>query len=683
MERLKLVHSIIEKVYAEQSSKYFAYGMIAEAQKFKLGEDILPLAAFMNVDLSQSKNVSTISNEFGKELIEKIQLFDRISKISIPETQRRIADLRKIFIEITDDLRLIILKLIERLLSLKFASENNSKNIISLAEESLYLYAPIAHRLGISKLYQPLEDIAFKHLYPDDYRKIHRQIEVRRQTLERKLTTMSYQVADSLRKHNILAEIKHRVKRPYSIYRKLKNQNTTLDGIYDLMALRVITNTEEHCYLTLGIVHSQWIPIEKRFRDWITYPKPNGYRSIQTTVHTTSGDKFEIQIRTKEMDIEAEYGGAAHWAYKEKTAGKNDLWVKKLKDFLENDEYFENPAELFEMLKSEMKSDYIHVLTPKGNVISLVEGATALDFAFAVHTDIGYKAIGARINGKFAKLKTELHSGDVVDIITSNNSKPSRDWLDIVKSSRSRSKILKWFKLHERDLLISDGKKAWEQLKKQFKSKIRGFEDENTFRQNISELGYSSPDDFFLSIGNGTTKCSLNLLKKIFPKAFEKAKEKKQLTEREIKLKKLGPQIKVEGLTGIETKLAKCCYPIKGEPIVALVTKKSQIKIHRSECPVVKNLSEKSNLKKAEWSDDVALQTVQLKIFGPDYSNLLTTFVNEAADASIIVLNTEMQQIGKRGIALFAQLQVKDIEQLRKFTSKLRLLPGIEGIRTF
>lgn len=682
MEKLKHIHSVIEKIYTEPTSKQFALEMIAETQKFKLGEDILPLAAFMNVDLTRSENISIISNEFGKEIIEKIHLFDRISKISIPETQRRISDLRKIFIEITDDLRLVILKLIERLLTLKFASEKNSKNITSLAEESLYLYSPIAHRLGISKLYQPLEDIAFKHLYPDDYRKIHRQIEIRRETLERKLKTMSYNVAESLRKHNIPAEIKHRVKRPYSIYRKLKNQNIDLDGIYDLMALRVITDTEEHCYLTLGIVHSQWIPIEKRFRDWITYPKPNGYRSIQTTVHTTSGDKFEIQIRTHQMDIEAEYGGAAHWTYKEKTAGKNDLWVKKLKDFLENDEYFENPAELFEMLKSEMKSDYIHVLTPKGNVISLVEGATALDFAFAVHTDVGYRAIGARINGKFAKLKTELHSGDVVDIITSNNSKPSRDWLEIVKSSRSRSKILKWFKLHEREILINDGKKAWEQLKKQYKSKIRGYDDESTFRDSISNLGFTSSEDFFLSVGNGTTKCSLNLLKKIFPKAFEKTKEKKQLSEREIRLKKLGPQVKVEGLAGIETKLAKCCYPIKGEPIVALVTKKSEIKIHRAECQFVKNLSDKSNLKKAEWSDDIALQTVQLKIFGPDYSHLLTTFVNEAADASIIVLSTEMQQIGKKGIALNAQVQVKDIEQLRKFTSKLRLLPGIEGIRT-
>lgn len=372
--------------------------MITEAQKFKLGDDLLPLAAFMNANVSNNDVRSLLESEFGREIIDKIQLFDRISKISIPETQKRIADLRKIFIEITDDLRLIILKLIERLLTLKYASDRNSKNVLSLAEESLYLYSPIAHRLGISKLYQPMEDIAFKHLYPDDYKKIHRAIEIRRETLERKLKTMSYNVAESLRKHNIPAEIKHRVKRPYSIYRKLKNQNTTLDGIFDLMALRVITDSEEHCYLTLGIVHSQWIPIEKRFRDWITYPKPNGYRSIQTTVHTTSGDKFEIQIRTYEMDLEAEYGGAAHWAYKEKTAGKNDLWVKKLKDFLENDEYFENPAELFEMLKSEMKSDYIHVLTPKGNVISLVEGATALDFAFSVHTDIGYKAIGARIN---------------------------------------------------------------------------------------------------------------------------------------------------------------------------------------------------------------------------------------------------------------------------------------------
>lgn len=678
---MEKILNTIDKVFSNPKDRIFAKEMINEAQKFKLGEDILPLAAFINADLNNAEINSLLKNEFGINLIENLQLFNRISKISIPETQKRIADLRKVFIEITDDLRFVILKIIERLLTLRYASENGAKNIIPLAEECLYLYSPIAHRLGISKLYQPLEDIAFKHLHPEEYRKIHRAIEIRRETLERKLKTMSYLVGEQLKKHNIPAEIKHRVKRPYSIYRKLKNQNTTLDGIYDLMALRVITDTEEHCYLTLGIVHSQWIPIEKRFRDWITYPKPNGYRSIQTTVHTTSGDKFEIQIRTHEMDLEAEYGGAAHWAYKEKTSGKNDLWVKKLKDFLENDEYFENPAELFEMLKTEMKSDYIHVLTPKGNVISLVEGATALDFAFAVHTDIGYKAIGARINGKFAKLKTELHSGDVVDIITSKNGKPSRDWLDIVKSTRSRSKILKWFKQNEREVLIADGKRAWEQLKKQYKSKIRGYDDEAVFRENIASLGFEQPEDFYLSLGNGNTKCSLNLLKKIYPKAFEKVKEKKQLSEHDIKLKKLRPQVKVEGLDGIETKLAKCCYPIKGEPIVAYVTKKSEIKIHRAECPYIKNVQDITNLKKAEWTDDITLQTVQLKIFGSDYAKMLTTFVNEAANASIVVLNTEMQQAGKKGTALGAQVQVKDIEHLRKFTTKLRLMPGIEGIR--
>ncbi|HOK15275.1 MAG TPA: hypothetical protein PK007_10195, partial [Candidatus Kapabacteria bacterium] len=285
-------------------------------------------------------------------------------------------------------------------------------------------------------------------------------------------------------------------------------------------------------------------------------------------------------------------------------------------------------------------------------------------------------------NGKFAKLKTELHSGDVVDIITSNNSKPSRDWLEIVKSTRSRSKILKWFKQNERELLIADGKKAWEQLKKQYKSKIRGFDDDATFRHSIEQLDFSSPEDFFLSLGNGNTKCSLNLLKKVYPKAFEKQKEQKKLSEHDIKLKKLRPQVKVEGLSDIETKLAKCCYPIKGEPIVAYVTKKSEIKVHRAECPYVKNIADAANLKKAEWCDDVSLQTVQLKIFGSDYSHLLATFVNEAANASIIVLNTEMVQLGKKGTALSAKIQVKDIEQLRKFTNKLRLLPRIEGVRS-
>ncbi len=681
MENKPRFEAIAKDFYSEEDFN-FAREMYDFAVQFKLGVEMSAVAFLIKADTDNPSVLSEIESKLGKSVVSSLLLLNRISRVTMPETQRRIMDLRKIFIEITDDLRLIIIKLIERLITLKSVVHKNTGETKLIAEECLYLYSPIAHRLGISKIYQPMEDYSFKAIHPADYKKIHKAIEIRRAALERKLKTMIYHIAEHLKESRVPGVIKYRVKRPYSVYRKLKNQNTTIENIHDLMALRIITTTPEQCYLILGKIHSKYIPIEKRFRDWITYPKPNGYRSIQTTVHNNEGDKFEIQIRTVEMDIEAEYGSSAHWAYKEGNKGKDELWTKKLKEFLDNDEYFENPVELFENLKNEMKSDYIHVLTPKGEIVSLVEKATPIDFAFAVHTDLGYKVTGARVNGKFARLKTELKSGDVVEVITSNSAKPSRDWLEFVQSARSRSKILRWFKNNERDLMIDSGKKNWERIKKDNKSKINGFDEDTVFRSSTVKMGFDAPEDFFWSIANGNTKCTLTLLKKIYPKAFEKSILAKEAAKSKINLKKLGPQITVEGLGGIETRIAKCCHPIKGQEIIAYVTRRSEIKIHRKDCPyVAADGIDIDNLKLAEWGSGASLQRVQLKIFGTNYAKMLADFANEAADNSLIVASTGMQNMGKKGVSLVVDIEVEDVDQLHKFTNRLRLLASIDNIK--
>jgi len=667
--------------FFEEEEKIFANLMLDTAKSYRLPVDFLPIAFLINSDLKKEALKAEIAKDFGSKTVQNLELLTRISQISFPETQRQIEQLRKTFVALTDDLVLIIIKLIERFISLKQADSIPQEKAVKLAEECLYLYSPIAHRLGISKLYGPMEDIAFKYLYPDDFRKIRKAIEIKRESFERKLKTMSHNLMQLLGKQKISAQILHRVKRPYSIYRKLKAKNIGLEEIYDLLALRVVTNSEEHCYLTLGIVHSNWLPIDNRFRDWITFPKSNGYRSIQTTISTRSGEKYEIQIRTEEMNLEAEYGSAAHWAYKEGKATSDKSWTQKLKEFLDNDEYFENPVELFEMLKTEMKSDHIHVLTPKGEIVSLVENATPIDFAFAVHTDLGYKVTGARVNGKFAKLKTNLKSGDVVEIISSKNGKPSRDWLDFVRSTRSRSKILRWFKNNERNVLIIDGKKGWERLKKQYKNKLAGFDDETNFKNGLAKNSFQTADDFYWGIANSHVKLTLTLLKKMYPKAFEKIKVESE-KERNTKLVNRAPQVRVEGLSDIVTKIAKCCHPIKGEDIFAYVTSKSEIKIHRKDCPYInRETADLSNIKKAEWLGRESLQMVRLKIFGPDYLKLLVAFANEAADNGLTVIKNEKQYVGKKSEALYIEMEIKDIEQLRRFTNKLRTLPDIDSIK--
>ncbi len=650
----------------------FAKKFLEDVSAVKLAENSIAAGFFMKADTKNPTINQLITEKFGKKTIDEIELLQRISKITFPETQKNIGQLRKLFIELSDDISIIFVKLTERLVNLKIANNNNTDDLYNLSEEALYFYSPIAQMLGIRKIYTELEDIAFKNLFPDDFHYLDKMIEQKKNEFNAKLNLMKSEIEKTIVKYNIKAKIQARVKRPYSIYRKLVKQKISLDKIFDLLALRVITDSPENCYLTLGIVHSNWIPIENRFRDWITYPKANGYRSIQTTVHTRTGDKFEIQIRTEEMHQEAEYGSSAHWAYKQSSTSVRDLWVNRLREFLENDEYFDNPHQIIDRLKSEIRKDYINILTPKGEIKSLPEKSTPIDYAFSVHTDLGFKITGARVNGKFVKLNTELKSGDVIDIITSNNATPSRDWLNIVKTSKARSKILKWFKKNEEELLIIDGRNKWERVKDKYRKKLIGFDDEQKFKNNLNKFGFKTYDEFFRAVSGGAVKATLFTLKKLYPDAFKKATDDNQRKGSGISKSSL-PKIKIEGMSNISTVLSKCCNPIKGEPIIAYITKKSELKIHSLNCPLIANHDQQNeNYKKAEWADGESLQLSVLKIYGNDYGKMLTTVVECANAEKVRIISTS--NITKPGVSagILLEIEVKDYAQLQAFMTKLK-----------
>jgi GTP pyrophosphokinase len=493
---------------------------------------------------------------------------------------------------------------------------------------------------------------------------------------------MSNQLQALLKERNITAQIQSRVKRLYSIHKKLVNQNSSIDKIFDLMALRVVTNSVEDCYLTLGVVHSKWIPIENRFRDWVTFPKPNGYRSIQTTVLIPNGDKFEIQIRTEEMHREAEYGTAAHWAYKERVS-VDSTRIARLKEFLENDEYFDNPAALDQMLKSDAKRNFIHILTPHGELKTLPEGASALDFAFAIHTDVGLHATGARRNGKFAKLKTTLESGDIVEIITSKNAKPSRDWLSLVVSSGARSKIALWIKKNEKSEIESDGKRDWEKFKKRWRAKLDENEDEQSFKQNMQKIGFKNTDDFFAAIGMKSLKLTQSLLRKLYPKAFVKKVPTSDEVKRRNSSAKPELPIEVDGLRNIKTTLAKCCNPVKGEPIVGYFTKNVDLKIHSANCSYITcgNLDE-SRIKKANWiSGDESTQSVRIQITGWQYSSLFSLAVEKAHDEKILIEGSERKTLNDSLDSLILTIQIKDSVQLTNYKNKLLSNSNVQTVR--
>ena len=673
------LRNISKSFYSDEQIE-FASELYGQVQSLKLDENSKITAFLMRADLSKEHIKKNIEDTYGKEIIQNIELLRRMRNIFFTVGSREILTLRKAFIELTDDVKIIIIKLAERLVALRWADRIHKDDVLKHSEECLYFYSPIAQMLGIRNIYNEMEDLSFKNLFPKDFAYLQKKISEKEQVYNSKISTIRNELARLLVENKIEARLQSRIKRPYSVYRKLKNKNITFDGIFDLMALRIITKSIENCYLVLGLVHSKWVPIEGRFRDWISYPKPNGYRSIQTTVYTRKGDKFEIQIRTEEMHEEAENGASAHWAYKQGGPAKPNYWIQSLKEFLEDDEYFENPYHFFEKLKSEMKRDYINVLTPKGEIISLPVGATPIDFAYSVHSDLGNHVTGAKINGKLVKLKTELKSGDLVDIISNSAATPSRDWLNLVKTSRSRSKILRWFKKNERESYIIQGKNSWERLKSLYKRKIQHFENEQKLRDNIAKIGYKNFDDFFFGIANGSVKCSLYLLKKLYPDAF-KAIGKEMKKHSASGLNSL-PQVRVEGLLGFETIFAKCCNPLKGEPIIAYITKKSEMKIHTKTCNYIHSENiDKSCLKAAEWLTGESKQIVHCKIFGDNFSKILTQLVNIAENESINILSTEKIILKNRKEGLLLDLEVKDISQFERLTEKIRASQNVESVK--
>ncbi len=665
-----------QQVY-NQKDFTFSKNLYERIKSLNFGEESALIGFFARANIYDDSIRKKLLESFGENVIESIELLQRLSRITVPERERRIRQLREFFVELSSDVRIIIIKLAERLEALIEAERLKKNNIKRLSEESLFFYSTIAHRLGISKLYTEMEDIAFKHLYPNEYRKIERFLGENKKVYEEKLKNMILVIKNILEKNGIKARTQYRLKRPYSIYRKMQNKKVGFDEIFDLMAIRIITNEINSCYTILGLVHSNWTPINGRFRDWISNPKPNGYRSIQTTIISRTGDKYEIQIRTEDMHREAEYGAAAHWSYKEGVKATSG-WTIRLKEFLENDEIFENPIEALEHIQSEIKKDYISVITPKGEVISLPEGSTPLDFAYMVHTEVGHHTTGARVNQRFVSLKTELKSGDVVEIITQKNSKPSRNWLNFVKTSKAKSKIREWFRKNEREAFIKEGKRIFDSQIKKHKKKYEGFDKEQEFKENLLKYGYKNIESLYFAIGTKSVKAGLPLLKKLFPLKHKRKdgflKKKKSVDSL------LSPQIIIEGEKNIDFKIARCCRPLKGEPIVAYITKNSGIKVHSVDCPYIKSgTMDPERLRKAEWVGDSSFQQIRVRIKGENLEEIVSSLA-EVCKNNDIFLNSIKRLDSDETSAIEAELLVKSMDDFIHMKNLLLKKNGVNKV---
>ncbi len=643
------------------------------------GSDYVTVIAGLLHDVIEDAGASKEELErlFGKEVAFIVDALTKLSRVKIPESEgkgfssseRQVASILKLFLSSMEEPRILKVKLADRLHNMKTLQYLPPHKRKRIAEETLTIYVPIAHMMGMGKIKGDLEDLSFRYLYPEEYYRLEKLVSSRMEEFQGKLRKMQGLLENVLRKEKIPFRIQARVKRLYSIFRKMRRKGVDLTSIDDLLALRVITDTVDRCYLILGIVHKNWPPIQKRLRDWIASPKPNGYRSLHTTI-IVDGDKFEIQIRTEEMHREAELGSASHLAYKEDRSYIKEAleFVRELQSDLQGKDLMKNIGRSLEV------REVIYVQTPKGHTIELPAGSTPLDFAYAIHTEIGNHAVGAKVNGMRYSLKKPLRSGQVVEIITDPKATPSMDWLNFVKTQRARQKIKTWFRKNEKNRLIPQGRRMWEEFL-QRNRKTLGEVDEEDLERRLKHINIKDPDYFFYLLGKEAITLSSRLLKRLFPDKFKEAPKKKKIIGKK-------PAVIVDGLEDIEVEFAKCCRPMRGDEILAYVSKRG-IKIHSRSCPLyLQGLLDPSRIRNARWVErEGERQAISLEVRVIDRPGMLKDVLDLISRHEINVLNIEGKSLGDGTGLIQITLEIKDRNQWNAVNREMNAQDEILSIR--
>ncbi|MGN1311089.1 MAG: RelA/SpoT family protein [Clostridia bacterium] len=637
-----------------------------------------------------------ITREFGEEIAEMVDGVTKLGKIKyVTIEEQQVENYRKMFLAMGKDIRVILIKLADRLHNMRTLSYLKRDRQIANAKETMELYAPLANRLGIYSLKWELEDLAFKYLQPEEYKELILGIERKREERLQFIDKIMEEIKQALKKAKITAEMTGRAKHLYSIYRKMQRDNITLDQVYDLFALRIIVNSVKDCYAALGVVHDLYTPMPGRFKDYIAVPKPNMYQSIHTTLLGPKGTPFEVQIRTWDMHQVAEFGIAAHWAYKEANNNRNkksNVIVTEdklawLRESLEWQRDMQDPDEFMKNLKTELFEDEVYVFTPKGAIKALPRGATPIDFAYSIHAEVGHKMVGCKINSKMMPIITPLKSGDIVEIITSDTSKgPSRDWIKIVKSTSARNKIQQWFKKAEREENITKGKEI---LDKEIK-KI-GMNHSDLFKPEwiqtvLKRYNYNSQDDMFASIGFGAispNKILTRLLEEYKKEHEEDIIEQKiqELVETKNVVKKVPTSgVIVKGIDNCLVKFSKCCNPVPGDEIIGYITKGRGVSIHRKDCTNIKDLlSEEERIIDVKWYEEEKKgnYNVDIEVLSNDRTGLLGDIVKEITSQKINIMAVNTRTNKDRIATIDITIEVQDIEQLNKVVKSIRKVDSV------
>lgn len=631
-----------------------------------------------------------LEEEFGTDVAALVDGVTKLGQINYTTKEEQQAEnLRKMFLAMAKDIRVIMIKLADRLHNMRTLSYMPSSKQVDKARESLEIYAPLAHRLGISKIEWELEDISLKYIDPDGYNELVENIAQKRKEREGFLNGIKERLREKINELDISYHIEGRPKHFYSIYRKMKRQNKSIDQIYDIFAVRIIVESVKNCYSVLGLVHDIFKPIPGRFKDYVAMPKPNMYQSLHTTLMSRQGMPFEVQIRTWEMHRVAEFGIAAHWRYKEGGGAPTDLdnklaWLRQL---LEWQKEMSDANEFMETLKIDLFTDEVFVFTPKGEVIDLPLGSTPVDFAYSIHSAVGNKMIGAKVNNRIVPLGYELKNGDIVEILTSSSSRgPSRDWLKIVKSSQARNKINQWFKRERKEENIERGKEIVErELKKQ------GFEHSQLFRDDwvdiaLKRYNFNKLDDAYAAIGFGSISANkiISRLKEEYRKIEEKSITKNEDHGRKKRVRETREPVPesgivVKGIKNCLVRLSRCCNPVPGDGIIGYITRGRGVSVHRRDCPNVKSLlKDTDRLIDVEWySAGNVAYTADMTLLANDRTGLLMEITNRIGEYSIPLKSVNARTSRDQAAIINLSVEITDTEQLNSLIKDLRKIGGV------
>jgi GTP pyrophosphokinase len=657
-------------------------GILAD---MKLDPESIAAGLLHDVIEDTSATSQEIKELFGPEILHIVSGVSKLSGLSFGSSRARQAEsIRKMFLAMADDIRVILIKLADRLhnmRTLQFHSPDKRKEI---AQETLDIYAPISARLGIYWIKNELEESSFKYTQPEEYARIESHVSKSKGEREKYIETVKSYMKKAMDAANLKCEILGRNKNFYSIYNKMISQNLPFEEIYDIIAFRIILGTVPQCYEALGFIHSMWKPIDHKFKDYIGRPKPNMYQSLHTTVIGPFGERIEIQIRTWEMDKVATSGIAAHWGYKEgrrldENVSRKFAWIQNL---IENQEDFLDPGEFLENVRIDLFPDEVYVFTPRGEVKTLPRGATPVDFAYLIHTEVGNQCNGAKVNGRMVPLPYELKTGDIVEIITSKNHHPSKDWLNFVKTVKARSKIRHWIKVQEKERSLTLGREMCEKAFRKERLNFNTLVKSENMAQVVEQFGFKSVDDLIANVGYGKIT-PLQVLRKFEPKIEEEQVDESIFNKLIGRVRKKKPKagVLVKGVDDILIKFGKCCQPVPGDPIIGYITTGYGVTVHRTTCVNALSMNPERQIE-VEWNQE-ATETypVKIRIISQDRVGLLADVVGNISKFGANILSAKTETHENKIVDSFFTIVVEDTTHLEKIVSAVKKVKHVQEVK--